>query len=336
MKYIVYSFVLCLIFSYVAEGRGIGTSASSALKIGVGGRSVGMGEAATAAVNDVSSIFWNPAGLVLVNNSQFSAMHIEWFSDIRYEWIGFAQHIANKATIAVDISYLYMGAIPRTIESLTEGYEQDGTFSPSDIAGRLAFASKVFKNLSIGGSIQRLQSRVGFSEVTKERISDRISRSIAIDLGCIYDVPIVKGLSVAGCFQNLGNQTHAFFEEKEPIPTSINFGTAYKKIIHRKEKIINDLQEPSLQSDNSYNTITIAMDINFPADNSPNIRIGGEYTFANGISIRSGYRTGTGFDFPSGLSGGLGYDSSEYRIDYAFVPYGSLGNTHRISLTVRL
>lgn len=335
MKCIVYSFVICLIFSYIAEGRGVGTSASSALRIGVGGRSVGMGEAATAAVNDVSSIFWNPAGLISVNNSQFSAMHIEWFSDIRYEWIGFAQSIADKATIAADISYLHMGTIPRTIESLTEGYEQDGTFSPTDIAGRLAFASKVFKNLSIGGSIQRLQSRVGFNEVTKERINDRIAQSIAIDFGCIYDVPVAKGLSVAGCFQNLGNQTRAFFEEKEPMPTSINFGTAYKKIIHRKENKKNNSEETTPQPESGPNIITVAMDINFPSDNSPNIRIGGEYTFSNGISIRSGYRTGTGFDFPSGLCGGLGYDSSEYRIDYAFVPYGSLGNTHRISLTVR-
>ncbi len=312
MKYIIYSIILCLVFSYIAEGRGIGTSGSSTLKIGVGGRSVGMGEAATAAVNDVSSIFWNPAGLVFINDSQFSAMHIEWFGDIRYEWIGFAQPIASKATIAADISYLHTGAIPRTVESLTEGYEQDGTFSPVDIAGRIGFASRIFKNLLIGGSIQRFQARVGFNEVTKERINDKIAQSIAIDLGCIYDVPIVKGLSIAGCLQNFGNQTRAFFEEEEPMPTSINFGTAYKKIIHRKEKTKSDSQESTSQkTDTSPNIITIALDINFPADNSPNIRIGGEYTFANGISIRSGYRTGTGFDFPSGLCGGLGYDSNE-------------------------
>lgn len=126
-----------------------------------------------------------------------------------------------------------------------------------------------------------------------------------------------------------------FFEKEEPMPASINFGTAYKKTIHRKENKKSDSQESTSQSDGDSNIITIAMDINFPADSSPSIRIGGEYTFANGISIRSGYRTGTGFDFPSGLCGGLGYDSNEYRIDYAFVPYGSLGNTHRVSLTVR-
>lgn len=334
MKYIICSFILFLTFSLIAEGRGVGTSASSSLKIGVGGRSVGMGETAIAAVNDVSSIFWNPAGLVLVDNSQFSAMHIEWFSDIRYEWIGFAQPITDKATIAVDISYLHTGTIPRTIESLSEGYEQNGTFSPADIAGRIAFASKIIKNLLIGGSIQRLQSRVEFNEVTNERINDKIAQSIAVDLGCIYDIPIVKGLSIAGCLQNFGNQTHAFFEEKEPMPSSINFGTAYKKIIHRKETKESNSQESNSQLVNA-NIITIAMDICFPSDNSPNIRVGGEYTFANGISIRSGYRTGTGFDFPSGICGGLGYDSDEYCIDYAFVPYGSLGSTHRVSLTIR-
>ncbi|NLO92537.1 MAG: hypothetical protein GX410_11180, partial [Elusimicrobia bacterium] len=35
----------------------------------------------------------------------------------------------------------------------------------------------------------------------------------------------------------------------------------------------------------------------------------------------------------SGLSAGAGFKTSSYGIDYAFVPFGALGNTHRFSVT---
>src|SRR5512144_890915 len=40
--------------------------------LGVGARYLGMGNAAVGQVNDYSSLFWNPAGLALQNNYEFS------------------------------------------------------------------------------------------------------------------------------------------------------------------------------------------------------------------------------------------------------------------------
>ena len=72
-----------LLIPHIVEAGGVGTSGNAMLKIGVGARATSMGEASVAATDDVTSIYWNPAGLVLVRNSQISAMHIEWFDDIR-------------------------------------------------------------------------------------------------------------------------------------------------------------------------------------------------------------------------------------------------------------
>ena len=44
------------------------------LKIGVGARAIGMGEAYTAQADDVSSLYWNPAGLALMQERQASFM----------------------------------------------------------------------------------------------------------------------------------------------------------------------------------------------------------------------------------------------------------------------
>ena len=331
--------LLCLLFisflllnPYVTDVSGAGTSGSAMLKIGVGAKATSMGEASVAVTDDVTSIYWNPAGLVQIKNSQLSAMHIEWFDGIRYEWLGFAQPLSKRVAIAGDVSYMYMGSIQRTIESSVEGYEEDGTFSPVDMAGRVALSVKTFKNLLVGVSVQRIQSRVGFKDVTKERISDKTVQGMAIDLGSIYNFDKVPGLSVGGCLQNLGGQTKAYFTEKASMPFNFNVGMAYKvQMMPEKASTTDTPKKPKL----SPSALTVAVDLSIPNDSSVNVRLGAEYRFGNGISLRGGYRTGRGFDFPSGLSAGIGYDSSDYRVDYAIVPYGDLGNTHRVSFTIR-
>jgi hypothetical protein len=330
-----------------AAGRDVGTSGSAVLKIGVGARPTSMGEASVAVAGDVSSIYWNPAGLVQIRNSQLSAMHIEWFDDIRYEWVGYAQPVASWGTVAADISYVHTGSIVRTIESPTEGYEENGTFTAADIAGRFALAGKVFKGVLVGASFQVLQSRVDFDNVTKARIGDKTAQSTSINLGVLYNTPI-PDLTVGGCFQNWGAQTQAFISEKEPLPFAFRVGAAYKVLMTGKtetaetgenvDSVDNEGSsafQPTQSLTHSLTYLLLALDLDFPADDSVGARMGAEYLFGNGIAIRAGYRTGTGFDFPSGLCAGAGYGTDTYQLDYALVPYGDIGSTHRISFTVR-
>ena len=330
--------IACLILP--AEGRGTGTSGSAALKIGVGARSPGMGEASVAAVDDVSSIYWNPAGLFQIRGSQLSAMHIEWLDDIRYEWVGYAQPLASWAAIAADVSYVYMGDMVRTIESPTEGYEENGTFTAADVAGRIALAGRTFKGIIVGISLQMLQSNVDFEDVTKDRVGDKTAESIVIGLGGLYDTPI-PDLTVGCSFQNLGSQTQAFIKEEEPLPFTFRVGAAYKTLVRgwkpepSEEGETEEPADPEVELDKLPGTLIAAMDLDFPSDHSPGVRMGLEYQFSNGIAIRSGYRTGTGFSFPAGFCGGMGYTTDTYQVDYALVPYGDLGNTHRVSFTIR-
>ena len=52
-----------------------GTSGGQILNMGVGARAIAMGEAYTAQADDVSSLYWNPAGIGLLNQSQASFMY---------------------------------------------------------------------------------------------------------------------------------------------------------------------------------------------------------------------------------------------------------------------
>src|SRR5690554_3125118 len=68
------------------------------LQIGVGARSLGMGNAMVAGVNDVTSVYWNPAGLTGVENKlDVSLMHSEYFAGIaKYDYIGLAHRSEER------------------------------------------------------------------------------------------------------------------------------------------------------------------------------------------------------------------------------------------------
>jgi len=52
-----------------------GQSSANFLKMGVGGRGVAMGDAQTAATDDVMSVYWNPAGLAELYQNEVGFMH---------------------------------------------------------------------------------------------------------------------------------------------------------------------------------------------------------------------------------------------------------------------
>jgi hypothetical protein len=85
-----------------------------------------------------------------------------------------------------------------------------------------------------------------------------------------------------------------------------------------------------------------ALDLIQPIDNFLSIAAGAEYLPAGPLALRAGYKYRThGQEIEDGLSGftaGLGFTfrmhDIDLRVDYAFVPFSTLGNSHRLSLTI--
>jgi len=67
--------------------------------------------------------------------------------------------------------------------------------------------------------------------------------------------------------------------------------------------------------------------------------LGAEYWVSPNLAVRGGYQFGHGADQLQsqfvGLGVGLGIKFSRFTMDYAFLPYGDLGNTHRITVGLR-
>ncbi|RMH54416.1 MAG: hypothetical protein D6679_13790, partial [Candidatus Hydrogenedentota bacterium] len=64
------------------------------------------------------------------------------------------------------------------------------------------------------------------------------------------------------------------------------------------------------------------------------IRGGGEYWVGKVLALRLGYDGSvTGVD--NGLTGGLGIRWEEFSLDYAFMPFGEIGENHRFGIGYR-
>lgn len=138
------------------------------LAVGVGARALGMGSAYVSAVNDVTSGYWNPTGLLGVRGDlQVGAMHSEYFAGIaKYDYIGLAKPIDSVSTIGVSFIRFGIDNIPNTIDLIDPSgnidYDRITTFSSADHAFILSYARKTsIPGLKLGGNAKIIYRRVG-------------------------------------------------------------------------------------------------------------------------------------------------------------------------------
>ena len=105
-----------LIMSTAASLQGldnVGTTAGQFLKIEVGARATGMGGSFVALADDPSALYWNPAGISLLDGPSFTASHIEWFADITHDFVGFALPFKDGA-LGISVITLNTGRMEQT------------------------------------------------------------------------------------------------------------------------------------------------------------------------------------------------------------------------------
>ncbi len=274
-----------------------GTRAMTFLKIGVGAKAMGMGESQVAATDDLYASFWNPAGLASLQKPQLALMHNEWFAGINHEFVGFALPIGNN-TVGASANFLSFGEL--------QGRDQEGNettlFRPYDLAFVLSYARRIGNTLAFGANAKFL----------REQIADDSGRGIAFDLGGLYafsNVPLSLGFNA----QHIGPRVK-YVEDAFELPFTLRLGTAYR--------LWNE-------------AVILTMDFIRPTDNDNSIGIGGAYTIGNVLQLRTGYNYkfgGNDLGATSGLRGGFGLTLRRFQIDYALIPFGDLGLTHRFSL----
>jgi hypothetical protein len=118
--------IICLVLPTVTSAEE-GSAGLAFLKLGVGARAIGMGDAYTAVDGDASSIYWNPAGIIDVENVDVTLMHTEWFQGIRYEYVGGVRSYGDYA-IGAGVAGLYMDDLERREGPTAEPIGHFGVF----------------------------------------------------------------------------------------------------------------------------------------------------------------------------------------------------------------
>lgn len=137
------------------------------LSIGVGARGVGMGNAVIATTSDVYSTYWNPAGLLsMQENFQAGYMHSEYFAGIAKYDYGAVAYRMNENQVA-GLSFIRFGVdnIPNTLNLFADGvlnYDRITSFSVTDMAFIGSFAQKLtVKDISVGGNVKIIRRKAG-------------------------------------------------------------------------------------------------------------------------------------------------------------------------------
>ena len=299
--------IICQLLIVNCVYAGAGAAGLTFLKLGVGSRPVGMGEAYVAVADDINAMYWNPGGLSQVQDREFSLVHTEWFQNIRYEYLGYCQPMLG-GVLGVGATCLYITDLEgRTAATSTPDYY----FGAYDLAIGISYARNLTTGLSLGGTLKGLWQRIDVSD----------AHGVAVDLGMLYQSQCrilgSKKVTLGASLQNAGWES-AFITQSSPLPLTLRLGAGAKYL---EDKII------------------LGMDGNYCiADNTGGAGIGMEYILHPMFVIRGGYKYNTAVSslgLLSGLTCGLGFNWEKLYIDYAFVPYGDLGLTHRISLIAK-
>ncbi|WP_304198477.1 PorV/PorQ family protein [Flavobacterium alvei] len=118
------------------------------MNIGVDAAALGMSNAVTSSTNDVNSGYWNPAGLVNLEDHQLSLMHANYFANIaKYDYIAYANTIDDESAWGISLIRFGVDDIMNTTELIdSQGnidYNRISLFSTADYGVTFSYARKL-------------------------------------------------------------------------------------------------------------------------------------------------------------------------------------------------
>jgi hypothetical protein len=142
---------LCLLFllgNLFAYSQAVRKYSNEFMNIGVDAAALGMSNVMVAHTNDVNSGYWNPAGLIGLEDSQASLMHASYFANIaQYDYAAYAKPIDDRSAWGISLIRFGVDDILNTTQLIdSEGnidYNRISLFSTADYGLTLSYARKL-------------------------------------------------------------------------------------------------------------------------------------------------------------------------------------------------
>ncbi len=290
-----------------------GTSGADFLEIGVGSRPLGMGEAFTAATDDVNSIYYNPAGLGTMRYPVLSIMHQELILDSRFENI----------SAAFPIYYGFMGVsnsvfwVPPFDKIDVDG-NKTGTVNFYNACFTLAYGQSL-GFMEVGASIKYIH----------QKIDTLTLHSAAVDIGVLkrlymyspFDAPIrnfVLGVSL----QNIGTKA-----KDDELPRLMRMGASY--YLTRWFGINLDLMQYFIDPSDLY-------DFTYGFEEGLRANLGMELSYFNIIALRAGYRFNDSGKYSLGMGFNYAVKDVGFSVDASYSDTGVFGPVYSFSVSFKL
>lgn len=288
------------VFGRVSVAGENSLSTAGFLRVGVGAKAMGLGEAFTAVADDASAVYWNPAGLGRLDKRQVQFSHYDWYQDVKIENL-FCAFPRGRLGFGAGITYLGYGKF--------QSYDDDGNpgeeLSMYNLAASLSFAYSLNENLSVGVTGKYIEQ--SFDNIAK-------GTSFAGDIGLLADLNSVRfGLAAV----NLGAPVR-FVSQAEQLPSAVRLGMAVRRFSDK---------------------MTVSVEAYVPFEGDIVWHQGLELNLAGPLSARTGFtyqpQDVPGVDaFRYNLGAGIAYGAG--RFDYTFIPSSQFGGDpiHNLSLSL--
>jgi hypothetical protein len=312
----------------------VGTVAVPFLTIGIGARANAMGGAFTSVANDVTALYWNPAGIATLDNNELTLIHSNWIADLRHDFIALALPLGSLGSIGFSLNALTMDEILVRTPVFPEGTGEKA--ASYDMAIAASYAYQLTDRLSLGGSVKYIRSVLWHMS----------AQTMAVDLGVVFtnvfDL-IRMGASISnmgGKIKYSGRDTYVYHDirpsehgNNDRIDAELRTG-AYGLPVTFRAGLSTIIYK------NSNMPFLVAVDLTEPSDNYRSMNVGGEWSFYDTVFLRAGYSSIFEPDSEKGVTVGAGlkFDipSSDIPvlIDYSYEDFGILNNAQRFSLSI--
>lgn len=279
-----------------------GSAGALFLRIGMGARASGMGEAFAGVAEDASSVYWNPGAMPAVLGTNVMVMHNEYLQSVRLEQAAIT-HETEWGTLGLGFTGMYMDALERRGDAPSA--VALGTFDVYDVSVTAGFSRYILPNVAVGATVKPVWLRS----------DEETATGLAFDVG-IYHVARIQGVKLAAVAANIGKPMK-FDAEEFALPR-------YLKVAGSYERELDELR----------GGILVTFDAMFPNDDGVREHVGFEYRYQRMLFLRTGYKAG--YD-SQGATFGVGVSHKQFSVDYAVLLIrNDLGDSHRVSLSMGL
>ncbi len=296
---------------YIAK---VGTVGTKFLQIPVGARGTAMGTAFGPLSDDVTAMFWNPAGLTKIKGTSVMFERVNWLAEIGYNAVGVARKLNESFTVGFFATSLNSGAIDETTIEQPNG--TGDTFETSDVMIGVSAATVFTDKFSFGMNIKYVS----------EDLAGEIANAWAVDVGTLYDTQW-NTLRLSMFIRDFGPEINLegnYFDYNngatldEPteflpyhFPMTFRLGVAVDPLLTETQRV------------------TVVGELEHPNDNLERFNVGAEWSLQEMFFLRGGY---TYNHDTLGLSAGIGAQWQGFGVDYAFSDFSVLNAVHRFNV----